>query len=103
MKYLKTFENETERNYVIISNIDGRLAISVKFKKSHKFVTSYPFQFIDSFFHDNFTIKYYTKEEAFYDLTQIENYYNTEKETHDFEVISKNELEIMINANKYNL
>jgi len=102
MKHIKIFETETERNYAIITYVNGKLAISVKFKKYNN-SNQYPFQFIDEFNHTNFIIKYYTKEEAFYDLTQIENYYNTEKEKHYFEIILKDELELMINANKYNL
>jgi hypothetical protein len=103
MKHLKTFENETERNYVIITYIENRLVISAKFKEYDPAHIEYPFQFLDNFPPNSFVIKYYTKEEALYDMPQIENYYNSKNSYHKFEVILKDDLDILINSQKYNL
>jgi hypothetical protein len=111
MRHVRTFEYKQEK-YVIITYIDGELAISVKFinledkyMSYHKY-TPYIFQFISNFDHNIFEIRIYTESEAKKEILQIINYYNEnlpEDSGYKFEIITLDDCDILVNSNKYNL
>jgi hypothetical protein len=105
MKYVRTFEDKQEK-YVIITHIDGKLAISVKFINLEDKYMFYPFQFISNFNHNIFEIRIYTESEAKKEILQIINYYNEnlpEDSGYKFEIITLDDYYILVNSNKYNL
>lgn len=100
MKYIKNFENNTDKHYVIALTIDNKLGVSVEFKNGN--VNSYPFQYVDIFDYDNFKIKYYTKQEAIDTIQNIVKHYAL-SDSKNLQVIPKEDLEVLINSQKYNL
>jgi len=107
MKHIRRFEDNSEKEYVIVSFPTDRLAVYVKAKKNVKHkssISEFPFQYYDNFNHDRFEIVLCTKKEAKFLLPKIENFHNImTPTTYVFEIITKAEYDARIDAYKYNL
>ena len=93
MKYIKSFENNTDK-YVIVTDGKHGLAINVNDKKS----TMSAFRYIDDV--ENLPIKLYTLEETESEIPNIDREYNN---MFTFRIMNLEEFKLLKNTNKFNL
>ncbi len=93
MKYIKQFENETDK-YVIVTYGKHGLAVNVNDKKS----TMSAFRYIDDL--ENLPIKLYTLEEIESKIPNIDREYNN---MFTFISMPLEEFKLLQNVNKFNI
>jgi len=92
---IKTFEQYNENKYVIINNIYVKIAISVKTDST--FGGAFMFKYLDEINKND--IRLYTLDEANLNIERMIKLFSNS----EFEIISFEDLEVKMNANKYNL
>ena len=91
---IKTFEQyKDEKKYIIITKIQSRIIVSINVEDHQKF----NFRYVDDITIDD--IKQYNLDDALIDASHMKKQYPDRV----FDIIPFEELELEMNANKYNL
>jgi hypothetical protein len=97
MKHLKKFEDNNTDNYVIITKDFLPIDFVINVEKDEDSINKYSFRYLHNLV--NSKIIYYTLEDAKKILPDIIKH----KPGYNFEIVKEEDIEILINMEKYNL